>query len=159
MCTIGSVPRPAPDVLGSDQMRAASGMVGGEGARERVNGNRTFLLDGRDGVRERVVGRQLSTASSDDGQRQRWQEVSLYRTADGRYVVHTRGCTRVPGETTRARVIFADSPFTVIELLTVRHRLSRELFLPRPAQFALADAAQTDDGIRDAYVNRAVGTS
>lgn len=122
-------------------------------------GYQDYELYGRDGSPHRFLGLSLGWDSSDDGKRDRWYEVALYRLTKGDYLVYTCGGTRVPGETDRRRIVVTSSPYEVIELLTTRSKASGELFLPRPAQLTLAQAAALDDGIRDAYVNRAVGTS
>lgn len=97
----------------------------------------------------------------------RWFEVYLYERAsvvstedtiqrtDYDYVVHTVGGSAVPGEQRFSRVEFTHSPFEVIELLTVR-RNGAEPYIMAQSSRALAQAAELDDGIREAYVNRAV---
>lgn len=108
----------------------------------------------------------------------RWHEVAIYRryatqevdlTTDpahpriyalrepvaGDYVVHTVGESIVPGETRLSRVSATDSAFEVVELLTVR-RPDEEPFITAQSSRALARAATLDDGLRDAYINRAV---
>jgi hypothetical protein len=74
--------------------------------------------------------------------------------ARARYLVLTYGRTRVPGETDKRRAAWTDSAFEVIELLT--QRSGGEAFLPAAAARVLAQAAQWDDDLQDAYVNRAV---
>lgn len=105
----------------------------------------------------------------------RWFEVAIYVRAvdtaidletdpptlsrvpaeDGDYVVHTVGATVVPGEQRLSRISVTESPFEVIELLTVR-RHGQDPFLTAQSSRALAQAAELDDGIREAYINRAV---
>lgn len=88
----------------------------------------------------------------------RWFEVTIYGvnpdSNEAKYLVVTRGPSIVPGEMTYDRVTWTDSPFEVIELLTIRH--AGTPVLPRPSARALAQAATFDDEIRDAYENRAV---
>lgn len=84
----------------------------------------------------------------------RWQEVRLFKRATGDYAVYTVGRSVVPGEKDFIKYRTTTSAFEVIELLTVRN--GSNTFLPVPAARALAQAAQHDDDIRDAYVNRAV---
>jgi hypothetical protein len=86
----------------------------------------------------------------------RWVEIRLLKDDDDSYVVSTLGRTIVQGETDRSRVVFTDSPFEVIERLTDRRPNQRQPRLPLAAALALSQAAAIDDGIRDAYVNRAV---
>ena len=85
----------------------------------------------------------------------RWFSVYLYVTRDGEYVVHTVGDTVVPSEKRLSRVTRTGSPFAVIEALTVR-RPNEEPYLTPQSQRALAEAAELDEGIREAYINRAV---
>lgn len=73
----------------------------------------------------------------------------------GRYLVLTYGRTRVPGEADKRRATWTDSGFEVVELLVQRDR-SEKPFLPAASARVLAQAAEHDDGIREAYVNRAV---
>jgi hypothetical protein len=84
----------------------------------------------------------------------RYTEVRLFR--DGAtYVLVTLGMTIIPGEQIISRIRFLTSPFEVVEVLTVR-KPGREPFLPKSAALTLAQAADLDEGIADAYVNRAV---
>jgi len=85
----------------------------------------------------------------------RWFEVEIYRHRDG-YALVTVGKTQVTGEVDRLRVRTATSPYEVVELLTQHFDDGRPPRLPRASALALARAAERDDGIRDAYVNRAV---
>jgi hypothetical protein len=99
----------------------------------------------------------------------RWTEVTIYkrRLVDGfseqvdesvwAYVVHTVGRSVVPGEVDLPKVVETSSPYEVVEALTVRRSGPRgEVFMPPQHLRALSAAAQWDDGIRDAYINRAV---
>lgn len=128
-----------------------------------------YELEGRDGRRYSFVGRRLGTGTSWREDKRRWFEVDVYRAASGTYIIHTRGCSLVEGEQTLSRILRTPSAFEVIEMLTVkkcddcgshvcqdRDHTRRRLYLPRQSSHALAQAAQWDDDIRDAYVNRAV---
>lgn len=102
----------------------------------------------------------------------RWVEVTLYRrhvtvprdelshdhATD--YVLFTVGRSTVPGEHDIPRLVETESPYEVVEALTVRRAPGgdrpAEVFMPPQHLRALAAAAQFDSGIRDAYVNRAV---
>lgn len=85
----------------------------------------------------------------------RWFEVSLYWDVDaGQYVVHTIGRSIVPEEIDYARIARTHSPYEVLEFLTVRQ--PGNVFIASPSLHALAQAAHLDEGIRDAYVNRAI---
>lgn len=118
-----------------------------------------WVLAGRNGGAFHFVGQRLGSGSSEHPDKDRWFEVDLYRgvVADDPeqvYVVHTQGKSRVAGEVTRSRIALSQSAYEVVELLTVNH--NGKLYLPRQSSHALSQAAQWDDGIRDAYVNRAV---
>ena len=85
----------------------------------------------------------------------RWSEIHLLRTQDGAYVVHVCGHSILPGEVPLPRVSVVRSPFEVVELLTVRGGRTAP-YLSVPGARVLARAADVDEGIRDAYINRAV---
>lgn len=70
------------------------------------------------------------------------------------YLVLTYGRTNVPGELNKRRAEWTDSAFDVLAALVQRR--SNEIFLPATSDRALAKAAAWDDGIKEAYVNRAV---
>lgn len=97
-----------------------------------------------------VTARQLASASSWKPRKLRWFEVALYKTGDGRYVVHTVGRSTVAGDITRARVVLTPSAFEVIELLTVHNR--GETYIPQDSIRALAQAAQWDDDLKARYL-------
>lgn len=98
-------------------------------------------------------GRHLGHGTSWQVNKDRWFEVDIYRTRND-YVVYTQGKTRVAGEVTFVRVARTTSAFEILELLTVQH--NGKIYLPRQSSRALSQAAQWDDDIRDAYINRAV---
>lgn len=85
----------------------------------------------------------------------RWFTVDLYLVRGGGYVVHTVGGTIVPGERRLSRVTETRSAFAVVEALTVRQP-NQEPYLTPQALRALAEAAELDEGLLEAYVNRAV---
>jgi hypothetical protein len=114
----------------------------------------TYELKTRDGGVMRLHAQRLGHGSSDDGQRPRWFVVDIFRTSDGVYVVYTQGMSQIEGETTFVRIVQTSSAFEIIELLTVYH--NGKTYLPRQSARAIAQAAQWDDNVRDAYVNRAV---
>lgn len=117
-------------------------------------------------LRARRIGQGTSYAEG----KPRWFEVDIYVLPDGTYAVHTQGRTTLAGEETRRRIVKTPSPYEVVELLTahlcrdceVRNHMCgdpahrKTAYIPRQSARALAVAAQWDDGIRDAYVNRAV---
>lgn len=83
----------------------------------------------------------------------RWSETTIYRTSDNRYVGHTVGKSTMAGEIDFARIVFARNALELVELLTVRKGTP---FLPLPSARALAQAAEDDDAVFEAYSNRAV---
>jgi hypothetical protein len=85
----------------------------------------------------------------------RWYEVTIYISDDEKFIVHTTGDSKVPGEKRFSRIIETDSAFEVVEILVVRKR-DNDPYLPAQAARALAQAAEIDDRIREAYINRAV---
>lgn len=118
---------------------------------------RNWVLTGRNGDAFRFRGVRLGSGSSEHPDKERWFEVDLYRGVindEHVYVVHTQGKSRVVGDVTLARIALSQSAYEVVELLTVNH--NGKLYLPRQSSRALSQAAQWDEGIRDAYVNRAV---
>jgi hypothetical protein len=76
----------------------------------------------------------------------------------GDYVIHSAGMSIVDDEVPLFRCETTRSPFMVVELMTTRRRTDQgsEVFLAKPAARALAEAAQHDAALRDAYLNRAV---
>jgi hypothetical protein len=71
------------------------------------------------------------------------------------YLVHTLGLSIVPNEFTKCRTLWVSGGYEIVEVLTVRPR-DGDVFLPGPAARALARAAELDESIRRAYVDRAV---
>ena len=88
----------------------------------------------------------------------RWIEVRIFREDDtGRYLVVTRGASVVPGETDRVTCSLVHGPFQAVEALITRNEgIGEQPYLIKPAAMALAQAAQYDDAVKEAYVNRAV---
>lgn len=91
----------------------------------------------------------------------RWFEVTIIKLHEvdaelhgGVYAVSTEGHSIIPGEIILCRVMFLNSPYEMIEILTARH--NGNVFLPAPAARALAQASDIDEKICDAYLNRAV---
>lgn len=111
-------------------------------------------IEGRDGEIVYFTGVRLGSGSSQTPDKDRWFEVDIYRSADGEYLLHTRGCSRLAGEETKRRIVRTRSAFEIIELLTVNH--NGKTYIPRSSARALAQAANWDTKVRDAYVNRAV---
>jgi len=86
----------------------------------------------------------------------RWFETRIYWLPEmRRYLIYNVGQTVVPNESLRYKAELVVSPFEVVEVLTTR-RGSGDPFLSPPAAHALAMGANFDEGIREAYVNRAI---
>jgi len=121
-----------------------------------------------------VLGRMLGRASSvKDGHNHpeeyaekgvrcsacRWFDVSILAVdeddeAGADYVVYTCGRTIVPGEVDRPRFVWTSSPREVVESLVVRQ--DGQPKLPVASARALAQAADRDEDLADAYENRLV---
>jgi len=105
------------------------------------------------GATRQIINAQRCTAC-------RWSEIYIFETSGmrdpERYIVYTLGPSVIPGENTRSNVRFASSGFEVVELATVRRGERGSPFLPAAHARALAMAAEVDDAITEAYVNRAV---
>lgn len=102
-----------------------------------------------------MLGKHLGHGSSDDGEKPRWTEVDIYREKDtGKFFVHVIGISTQSGETNRYRLDETMSAFEIIELLTAH--VGGRSYIPRQSARALAQAAQWDKEVREAYVNRAV---
>lgn len=84
----------------------------------------------------------------------RWNEVTVYKAEDGSYVAYTEGQTIVPGENVYSRIFQVRGGVALVDALTVR--TPGGPFLPRPAAAALAQAAESEDSIYDAFNDRAV---
>lgn len=84
----------------------------------------------------------------------RFTEVRIFKTDMG-YAVATMGHTIVPGEVTFSHLRYMKSPHEVIETLTTRNP-GKEPYLSRSAARALAQAANEDQALENAYVDRAV---
>lgn len=90
----------------------------------------------------------------------RWSEIYVFEITQPRTVhrfcVYTLGPSVVTTENTRVNVRWATSGFEVIEFATVRRGDRGAPYLPAAFALALAMAANVNDDIADAYVNRAV---
>lgn len=71
------------------------------------------------------------------------------------YLVVTVGGSIVPSEHQLKRLTFTDSPYDIVEILTIR-KSGANPYLPAVSARALAQAADHNDDIRDAYENRPV---
>lgn len=89
----------------------------------------------------------------------RWFEVQIFDVSDDdeagtTYLVYTVGKTIVPGETDRIRFVWTDSPYEVVECLTVRQGGMPKL--PVASGRAISQAAYWDEDVAVAYRDRAV---
>lgn len=84
----------------------------------------------------------------------RWQETTIYATSDGEYVAYTVGRSILPDEIDYARVVVAATGRELVDQLIVKS--AAKPFIPAPAARALAQAADVDDSVADAYDNRPV---
>lgn len=85
----------------------------------------------------------------------RWFEVSIiWDVEDKTYAVYTVGKSAIPGEEARPVVRFTQSPLEILEILTDKRGNTPRL--PDASARCIAQAADADQRIRDAYVNRAV---
>lgn len=135
----------------------------------------TVSYVGSDGTEReaRFQGRVLGFATSEDNRHThpddrvaaagercsacRWFEITLYETDpelsdDARYLVFTRGATVVPGEQHFDKLTWVESPLEIIEVLTVRQ--DGKPSIPKPSGRALAQAADRNDEVRRAYLER-----
>lgn len=94
------------------------------------------------------TGDLIATASSEVVGKDRWSEMSIYTTDDGRYVVHGLGKSSVEGETDRDWVCICNTAEAVIKALT---RTSDDVsYVPNLNLTLLERASMLDDAISDA---------
>lgn len=141
--------------------RVFQGSLLGAGSSQRdIHSHGTTPVDGHPGqaLFDSYQGRTRCTAC-------RWSEIYIFRVHTSlehgpfsafKYCVYTIGASIIAGENTRANVRWATSGFEVIELATVRRGDRGAPFLPAAHGRALAMAADVDEDIAEAYVNRAV---
>lgn len=89
----------------------------------------------------------------------RWFESRIFRSDAGKYLLYTVGESVVPDEDPRYRAEWVISPYEVIDLLTTFRPSEqpggqRQQSLSYAARRALAQAANFDHGMRDAYEGR-----
>lgn len=92
----------------------------------------------------------------------RWFETRVFRLCDAdsraldgtRYVLHYVGRSIVPGEVDLPRHELVISGHEVVEAYTVR-KYNERPFITKPGARVLAQAANYDPDIEDAYINRA----
>jgi len=97
-------------------------------------------------------GEPIGSASSSEPGKSRWFDVTIYRTASSRWVVHTVGVSTVPGEDDRHHAVVCEEPGAIVEAL---YRVGDSgPYIPRTSMLALAEAAQTDPEVAAVYVQR-----
>lgn len=88
----------------------------------------------------------------------RWFESRLFRSEDGKYVIHFTGQSVVPGETPRYRYEVLGTTFELLEVLATRGRNNATgesgSYLSYAARRTLISAAVRDPDIRQAYERR-----
>lgn len=128
-------------------------------------GTYTFLVDVGPDETVQLRGTRIGFASSKmpthnhTGDRQdatgprcsacRWFEVHLFKTHNDEYVVHTAGHSILPDEVPLYKLSRTRSPYEVVEILTIRRH--GNTVVPGPSARVLAQAANFDAGILDAY--------
>jgi len=84
----------------------------------------------------------------------RWSEIRIfYSKEDDIYLIHLSGISVASGESNRYRIERAVSALEVIEILTT-NRQGEAARLSAPASRALAQAAEFDEDLREAYGER-----
>jgi hypothetical protein len=131
-------------------MRRLRGRLVGLGTSQRVDHSHGDIYS--NGTQDSALTRRCTAC--------RWSEIYIFETVGEpdlrKYCVYTLGPSTIPGEVTRSNVRWASSGFEVIELATVRRGERGTAFLPAAHARALAMAAEVDESIAEAYVNRAV---
>ncbi len=84
----------------------------------------------------------------------RWTEITIYRTDSGKYVVHQIGRTLMRGEKDRSSVTVVLNPEDVAAALERRTNDSTQPYLTNLAVEALSRAAQEDEELAGASVER-----
>lgn len=97
-------------------------------------------------------GEEIGFATSEEPGKGRWFEVTIYRTATGRWVVHTVGVSTLPGEDDRHHAVVCEQAGEIVEAL---YRVGDAgPYIPRTSMLALAEAARTDEDVAAVYVER-----
>ena len=105
------------------------------------------LKSGED--RTEIRGRLIGSGTSKTTTKLRWFEVDIYELEDGGFAVHTRGNSRVEGETTRARVRRMGSAVSAIQVLIVDH--GGKVYLPNASIDAIEGATMHNEEMKAAY--------
>jgi hypothetical protein len=103
---------------------------------------------------ERVIefeGRVLAHVSSHESGKTRWIELALYITTAGTYILEGIGHTLMKNEHKRTWAQIADEPEGIIDRLYLYNDLGAK-YIPRTSRRLLQEAAERDDGIKQAYL-------
>src|SRR4051812_30422214 len=142
--------------------------------RESIGKTGTWTITDQDGVSLEVTGDLLGLGSSSRPRHQnhpdtefapkgvhcstcRWTEIRIFGTdpADGKalapYLVVKAGVSVIPAEQTYVEWDWIYSGHEVLAKLATRK--GPDTYLTQPASRALAQAAEYDGGMRDAYIN------
>lgn len=104
-------------------------------------------------------GEMLAEESTHDpaaGDLQRWQEVRIYRTSSGRWVVERTGKSSHPGEVDRPTVDVCESPAAVRAAMTFEHhtRSGTRSYVTDVCYEALRAASTVDPRLNEALIER-----
>lgn len=117
----------------------------------------TFRLPRHSDVDLEFEGELLAEASTRRPDKVRWQDVLLYRTESGRWIVQRIGRSSVPRETDLSDVTVCDSPEQVRLALSDTERDDhggQRRYLTWTAEKALRAAAAADPGLGEALIER-----
>ncbi|MQB01810.1 MAG: hypothetical protein GEU78_16275 [Actinobacteria bacterium] len=98
------------------------------------------------------TGERLAHASSRFDGQDRWTEISIFKTSfeEQRYALHIVGKSSVADEVDLVTTILLHDAAEILETLAREDRDGIE-YLTRVARDALAEAAEADDEVRDAF--------
>jgi hypothetical protein len=108
------------------------------------------IVSERDGRELEFEGTLLGSASSRRDDSERWAEVEIYRTVNGRYIVAGFGKTLRPGERERRWAHVCEEAVGVIETL-YREDSDGVRYLTRVNREAIREAACHDDELARAF--------
>ena len=107
---------------------------------EVINHDRVLVFDGT----------LLGSSSSKSSSKSRWNEIRIFKTTGGSYIVAGIGRTEVPGEVDRCWAHIAEDAEGVVELLYIVDADSIR-YMTNTARAAIEQAAAVDDKIRKAF--------
>lgn len=97
----------------------------------------------------KIRGRKIGSGTSETTTKLRWFEVDIYELEDGGFAVHTRGKSRIPGETVRARLRQTGTAVAAIQILIVDH--NGKVYLPNASIDAIEGAIIHNEEMKVAY--------